>query len=561
MISHHGATAVQALVAGLALLGLVAPPATAQRQIGVGKSVTDSVAATDPVLPSDRTHYKVFSFYGTAGQTVRIDLMSRAFDARLYLQDWEGQNIAEGEGGSSAPNARISYNLPFTGMYQVLVNARGRDQHGTFTLSVAATDAVALPPNANPPQLLTVGTIGFDQSVPGVLADGAPTYHDRKYDAYDFQCSAGQQFQMDVLSGWDNYAMVVDPGGNIVSRDNDSGGSTNARIVHTCATSGTYRLVVTTSTPAASAGGYTLRVQPHGAATALLAQRPPVAQPGPVARTQPSPHPQPVAQPQPVSHAEPAAPSQPVAQTQPVAHPVPEPPAQRPAPQPQPTVPAQTVAQAQPTPEPTNAAQPQRAVQPQPVVQAQPVPPPQPVSHAEPAAQTQPVAQTQPAAHPATEPAALPPAPPPQPPAQSEHVTQSQPVARPVVALPAPAPADAVPTGPIPEPGAIAQLALGQTRQGRLEPGDATVAGMFADTWQFQGSAGQRVTIDVTSSAFSTYVQLFDGNGNRLAEDGGSGGGNNSRLVYVLAASGTYQLMVVSSDADRAVGLYSISLR
>ena len=549
MISHHGSTAVQALVAGLALLGLVAPPATAQRQIGVGKSVTDSVAATDPVLPSDRTHYKVFSFYGTAGQTVRIDLMPGAFDARLYLQDWEGQSIAEDEGGGSAPSARISYNLPFTGIYQVLVNARGRDQHGTFTLSVTATEAVALPPNANPPQLLPVGTIGLDQSVPGVLADGAPTYDDRKYDAYDFQCSAGQQFQMDVLSGWDNYAMVVDPGGNIVSRDNDSGGSTNARIVHTCATSGTYRLVVTTATPAASAGRYTLRVQPHGAATTLLAPRPPVAQPQPVARAQPSAHPQPVAQPQPVSHAEPAAQSQPIAQTQPVAHPAPEPPAQRPAPQPQPAAPAQPVAQAQPTPEPKNAAQPQRALQPQPVVQAQPVPQPQPVAPA------------QLVTHPAPEPAAQPPALPPRPPAQSEHVTQSPPVAQPVVLPPAPAPADAVPTGPIPEPGAIAQIALGQTRQGRLEPGDATVAGMFADTWQFQGSAGQRVTIDVTSSAFSTYVQLFDGNGNRLAEDGGSGGGNNSRLVYVLGASGTYQLMVVSSDTDRATGLYSISLR
>jgi len=528
MMLHHGSTAVWALVAGLAVCGSVARPAAAQRQIGMGKSVTDTLSAADPVLPSDRSPYKLFSFYGAAGQTVRIDLMSAAFDARLYLQDWEGLNIAESDDSGGAQRARIWYDLPFTGIYQILAGARRSGQHGPFSLSVTATEAHAMPPNANPPQLVTNGAIGFNQQVKGIVADGTPTYDHRMYHAYDFQCSAGQQLQMDILSGWDNYAIVVDPGGNIVARDNDSGGGTNARIVHTCAATGLYRLVVTTSAPAASAGRYTLRVQAHGATTVALAQRQPVAQAQPVVPAQPVSQPQPVAQGQPVP--------QPRAVAQPQA-----------APQSQPVV------MAEPVPQPHAAVQPQPVVRAQPVPQPQPVPPSQPAVQSEPvsqppqAAQAQPVVRTQPVPRAQV--------------AQPQALPQPPPAAQPAVVNPPPAPADATPTGAIPGPGEVGQIAIGQTKQGRLEPGDPTVADTFEDTWQFQGSAGLTVTIDVKSRAFSTYVQLFDGNGNKLAEDGGSGGGNNSRLVFLLRSAGTYQITVVSGDIQRATGLYTISIR
>lgn len=580
MMPHHRSTVVPALVAGLALFGSVAHPATAQQQIGMGRPVTGTLTTADPVLPSDHSHYKLFSFYGTAGQTVQIDLTSGDFDSRLYLQDWEGQNIAEDGDSGGARNARIWYNLPFTGMYQILANARRADQHGAFTVSVVATVGHAMPPNVNPPQLVTIGTIGLNQQVQGTLADTSPTYGQKKYHAYDFQCSAGQQFQMDILSDWDNYAMVIDPGGNIVSRDNDSGGRTNARIVHTCATTGTYRLMVTTSSQWVSVGRYTMRVQAYGTPTPVLARSQPTAQPQPVAQAQPVARPQPVVQPQPVAPPQPVAQPQPAVQPQTIAQPKPVSPPQpvaltQPIAQTQPVVQAQSVAQPvakpQPAAQPEPVAQSQPVVQSQPTAQAQPVLQPQPVAQPEsvaqpqpvapppPAAQPQPVAQPQPTAQ--SQPVVQPqPVAPRQPAAQPQPVAQTQPAAQPVAVTPPPAPVEATPTGAIPAPGEIGQIAIGQTMRGRLEPGDQTMAGTFADTWQFQGSAGQTVTIDVKSTAFSTYVQLIDANGNRLAEDGGSGG-NNSRLAFLLKSTGMYQIVVVSSEGQRATGVYTISIR
>lgn len=137
-----------------------------------------------------------------------------------------------------------------------------------------------------------------------------------------------------------------------------------------------------------------------------------------------------------------------------------------------------------------------------------------------------------------------------------------QPVTQPAASAPPPAPVDEIPTNPIPAPGEIGQIAIGQTMRGMLSPGDQTMAdGTYADTWQFQGSAGRTVTIDVRSFAFSTYVQLFDATGSRVAEDVGSGGGNNSRLVYRLQSTGTYQIVVVNSEGERVTGLYTVSIR
>ena len=150
---------------------------------------------------------------------------------------------------------------------------------------------------------------------------------------------------------------------------------------------------------------------------------------------------------------------------------------------------------------------------------------------------------------------------PPQPaaPSVAAPAVIAAPVTEPTVVEP---PVDAIPVNAIPAPGEIGQLAFGQTMRGMLSPGDQTMAdGTYSDTWQFQGSAGQTVTIEVRSTAFSTYAQLFDPGGNRVAEDIGSGGGNNSRVVYRLQATGMYQVVVVNAEGQKVTGLYTISIR
>jgi hypothetical protein len=81
---------------------------------------------------------------------------------------------------------------------------------------------------------------------------------------------------MDILSSWDNYALVFDPMGNVVARDDDGGDvGLNARIAHTCTMSGVYRLAVTTFTSSTTPGAYTLQVSSAGAV--MMAQ--PMVQP------------------------------------------------------------------------------------------------------------------------------------------------------------------------------------------------------------------------------------------------------------------------------------------
>ncbi|MEK6609969.1 MAG: PPC domain-containing protein [Gemmatimonadota bacterium] len=103
---------------------------------------------------------------------------------------------------------------------------------------------------------------------------------------------------------------------------------------------------------------------------------------------------------------------------------------------------------------------------------------------------------------------------------------------------------------------------VGTTVQGRLETGDQQMNdGTWADIWQFQGAAGQSVTIELRSEEFDTYLQLLDGAGNRLAEDDDSLGDLDSRITFTLPSSGLFQMVVNNFGDSRRAGIYTITLR
>ena len=398
MSFSRSSTVVQALVGCLALVAFAARPARAQRQIGVGRAVAGTLTTDDPILPSDRSHYKLFSFYGAAGQTVLIDLASGDFNVLLIFRDPTGQSIAEDTASAGARNARIIYGLPSNGMYMILAAARGPDQLGTFSLSVLPTRAPVV------------------AAAPPAVTAPAPRQ------------------------------------------------------------------------PAAQPAPQPVVVAPAPAPTPVPVDTAPKP-------TQPAPQPAAQPAPQPVVVAQAPTPTQP--KPQPVAQPVVVAPAPAPTPVPVDTAPAPTVPQPQPVAQPA----------------PQPAPPPQPA---------------------------------------------------PQLVAPAPSlpPVTVTPTNVIPAPAEVGEIAIGQTMRGMLSPGDVTMAdGTYGDYWQFQGSAGQTVTIDVRSSAFGTYVQVFDTAGGRLGDDAGSGGGNDSRLVVVLKTSGAFQIAINNSEGRRLTGLYTLTLR
>jgi hypothetical protein len=108
-------------------------------------------------------------------------------------------------------------------------------------------------------------------------------------------------------------------------------------------------------------------------------------------------------------------------------------------------------------------------------------------------------------------------------------------------------------------------IAFGQTVNGTLQSGDCTLPsdGSFFDAYTFSGTAGQQVSITMTSLQFDTYLYLLQPGettitGTTIQDDDG-GGGTDSRISVTLASTGTYTI-VATSFVSGATGSYSLSL-
>ncbi|WP_341736550.1 PPC domain-containing protein [Microcoleus sp. CAWBG640] len=78
-----------------------------------------------------------YTFPGSAGQPIAIDLKSRAFDHNITLFDSSGKKIAEKTGNSqNRRESQITLKLPSNGTYKIVVKGGDRTSKGTYTLSV-----------------------------------------------------------------------------------------------------------------------------------------------------------------------------------------------------------------------------------------------------------------------------------------------------------------------------------------------------------------------------------------------------------------------------------------
>ena len=533
-------TALRVCVVGLALAISVPRYAHAQGQIAIGQMMQSQLTAGSPVN-SDGRRYALWTFMGSAGQYVTIDMQSTDIDSYLVFQDQNGNELQRNDDGGGGLNSRIQYTLPYSGMYRLLTMSYRTSgvMFGTYTVSLTGAGMMAQPmaqpmAMANPSGV--VGQIGPNQQLQGVLGPMDARWDGKPFQAYQFQCAAGQTFQMDILSSWDNYALVFDPMGNVVARDDDGGDQgLNARIAYTCTMSGVYRLAVTTYTSSTTPGAYTLQVSGAGAAMMV----------------------QPMAQPMVQPMADPSGVIGQIAANQ-QAQNILTPGAARWDGKPFQAYQFQcnagqtfqmdilstwdnyalvfdpmsnVVARDDDTGEGLNA----RVVYTCAITGVYRLAVTTFTSSTTPGAYT---LQVSSAGAPAMMPA----------------VTEIAP--QPGITLPQP-----TVTGGIVPPGQVASIAFGQMMQGRLEQGDQTMNdGTYADVWTFQGTGGQTVTIDLQSSEFDTYAQLLNASGDRLAEDDDSAGNLNSRITFALPASGQYQIVVNNFGDSRRSGVYTIWL-
>lgn len=103
-------------------------------------------------------------------------------------------------------------------------------------------------------------------------------------------------------------------------------------------------------------------------------------------------------------------------------------------------------------------------------------------------------------------------------------------------------------------------IGLGQTVNGRLEPGDPQLrSGEYTDSYAYQGRAGERVEITLGSSQFDPYVAISGPGGFSEFNDDDPNGGLSSRLVTTLPADGLY-VITATSYAPGESGAYRLGL-
>ena len=105
-------------------------------------------------------------------------------------------------------------------------------------------------------------------------------------------------------------------------------------------------------------------------------------------------------------------------------------------------------------------------------------------------------------------------------------------------------------------------MSMGDTVNGTLSATGCRSAikgsSFFAAQYSFTATAGQQVSIQVSSDAFDSYIYLLGPNGRIIAQDDDSGGGTNSQIQLSIPADGTYIIEVTSFNLN---SLGSFTLR
>lgn len=109
--------------------------------------------------------------------------------------------------------------------------------------------------------------------------------------------------------------------------------------------------------------------------------------------------------------------------------------------------------------------------------------------------------------------------------------------------------------------GDAQSVIAGQAMSGTLQAGDTTLnSGEFIDTFSFTGQAGQRVVVDMRSSAFDPYLIVRSPSGAQEDNDDASSTDRNARVETTLAESGEYRIGATSYRPGET-GAYVVTLQ
>jgi hypothetical protein len=107
------------------------------------KKITGKLSPDDPKdKVMAKSPHQVHTMKMKAGKTYQIDLVSRAFDSFLRLEDSAGKELAKDDDGGGFPNARIVFKAPKDDTYRIIVTNLD-SKTGDYTLTIARGSAAA----------------------------------------------------------------------------------------------------------------------------------------------------------------------------------------------------------------------------------------------------------------------------------------------------------------------------------------------------------------------------------------------------------------------------------
>lgn len=104
-------------------------------------------------------------------------------------------------------------------------------------------------------------------------------------------------------------------------------------------------------------------------------------------------------------------------------------------------------------------------------------------------------------------------------------------------------------------------IKVGSSATGSLTDQDPMMRGNRGpyQVWRLRGKRGQRLVIDMTSSAFDAYLYVRDADGFLIGQDDDSGDENNARLRTILPRNGAYRI-IATSFGSTARGDYALAV-
>ncbi len=102
-------------------------------------------------------------------------------------------------------------------------------------------------------------------------------------------------------------------------------------------------------------------------------------------------------------------------------------------------------------------------------------------------------------------------------------------------------------------------IAVPGEASGFLNENDTPIDGRRAQAWTFEGTAGQNVTITLSSDDFDSYLMLMGPGIGGQMEDDDSAGELNSRISLTLPETGTFRIIAASLGAG--TGAYTLRVQ